>query len=141
MLASYLEVHTKALPDLVDEVRGLSLGASVPFNLLFAINLQSELLQLITPTHANTGCSDYHISSPTGQAWAHNEDGPKSSLTYMVNSTVAGDNYVAFTYPGQLAGWAWAVTGKDPPPPPITLLKHSHALLPQVAACALASTP
>jgi len=119
VLARYLTAHETAFPDLVEEVRGLAHGAKVPFNTLFAVNLQNELAHVANHSArrgATKGCSDYHLLKDGVQAWGHNEDGepdPAISETwYFITSTITPpggrtQSYTAFTYPGQLAGWAW----------------------------------
>lgn len=57
------------------------------------------------------GCTDFH--SPTAAAWAHNEDENELSnkTWYFVRQRVAEppSDFFAFTYPGQLAGWAYGM--------------------------------
>ncbi|GMI07463.1 hypothetical protein TrLO_g7606 [Triparma laevis f. longispina] len=101
LLSQYLDLHTSTFPHYISEISGLSTSSNTPFNLLFAINIQSELLLHLDNDYELTGCSDYHVRN----LWSHNEDGPPSSDTYMVKT----DQYIAFTYPGQLSGWAWSL--------------------------------
>ena len=118
-LLEYLGAHQRAFPDYVDELRGLASGSGVRFfPTLFALNLANELLPV-----ANTfqkGCSDFHIVRPSVQAWGHNEDGEpdpdQADTTYLVQANISKPGappevFFAFTYPGQLSGWAWGFNG------------------------------
>jgi len=81
---------------------------------LLVANLQSELLGLAPLVTRQVmlrpkSCTDYHAST----AWIHNEDeGTLNNATfYYVTQHIREppSNFVAFTYPGQLAGWAYGV--------------------------------
>ncbi|GMH95341.1 hypothetical protein TrST_g10733 [Triparma strigata] len=105
ILGQYLDLHLARFPQYVSEVRGLAKGSRVPFSLLFALNLQSELLLHIDPTTSVTGCTDIQLP-PLG--FGHNEDNPPSNNTYLLHSH-SPSSYLAFNYPGQLSGWAWSL--------------------------------
>ena len=130
VVARYLAVHEAAVPDLVDEVRGLAEGSGQPFARMFLLNALPELLFEATnatyaAAHGQKSCTDVHLAHGGGpgggpgghttgiQAWGHNEDGELSAKdgNFILTARIAGathsTHYTAFAYVGRLAGWAW----------------------------------
>ena len=84
----------------------------MPFQSLFALNIEFELISKsnLSTDGFRKGCSDFHLSQPTINAWGHNEDGDAADREngfYFVSSTVQNRSYFAFAYTGRLPGWAW----------------------------------
>ena len=119
-LSTYLAMHSRELPELLDEVRGIADGAGVPFYPdLFALNMDVEISSKFLPAtadaaHFSKGCSDVHLILPEHnvQGWGHNEDGELSDLNdfYFVTANISGFRYFSMAYAGRLAG-APATTG------------------------------
>ena len=63
LFQTYLELHRKVYPHLVDEINGTAVGAQVPFSALFALNIEFELMSKgnLTTNGFEKGCSDYHL--------------------------------------------------------------------------------
>ena len=108
----YLDLHSEVYPHLLEEIKGTAVGAKVSFQSLFALNIEFELISKgnLSTDGFRKGCSDFHLSQPTINAWGHNEDGDAADREngfYFVSSTVQNQSYFAFAYTGRLPGWAW----------------------------------
>eukprot|EP01062_Namystynia_karyoxenos_P063149 TRINITY_DN55972_c0_g1_i1.p2 TRINITY_DN55972_c0_g1~~TRINITY_DN55972_c0_g1_i1.p2 ORF type:complete len:417 (+),score=160.45 TRINITY_DN55972_c0_g1_i1:68-1252(+) len=101
-------------PLVFDELRGLAEGAGQPLDSVLTLNLMQELAALRPMDDAarrllQKGCTDLHVISSSAAAMGHNEDWTLAIDGYItvgrVNQTRS--EFLAFTYPGTLPGWAW----------------------------------
>jgi hypothetical protein len=114
-----------AIPEAIEEMRGIADGALQPFDRIWFLNthvefqtLQQQLNVTSAPLAERTAhCTDVFAASPAGRVWGHNEDGSRKDQnhTYVVTvNTTYGDglfdNYTSFAYAGSLGGGSFAVT-------------------------------
>jgi hypothetical protein len=85
----------------MEELRGISEGARVPFYKIFILNLKEEFKKS-SLEEPSLHCTD--IILPPLRAVLHNEDGDLSDLnrTAFVVARLRGDWWVGYTYVGDL---------------------------------------
>lgn len=104
----------KRYPQLIQEIHGLASGSGRTVDEIFLLNALDELTTYIGVNGPPEHCTDVLTNSLT-PSWGHNEDGDvyDRQTTYFTNVTVldgAGniaEMFVAFTYPGTVAGDAY----------------------------------
>ncbi|MBN2135525.1 MAG: twin-arginine translocation signal domain-containing protein [Acidobacteria bacterium] len=107
-------IAEEKFPYIVREMRGIAKGAGLDFEQIALMNLSTEISAMIERTKKaegdeNPGCSTFHLKNQKYQFIMHNEDGHDASadLMYMLHAKLAsGTSYIAFMYPGMLAGVA-----------------------------------
>ena len=102
------QTHKEKYPLYFAEIEGMASGASLRSEELFAMNLKQEITMLINSTDPNEQCSDYSLSNTI----CHNEDSEKSDVgkTGLLNVTFGGNNFIAYTYLGDLPSGAFGFT-------------------------------
>jgi len=101
--------HSDAFPLYTQELRDMALGAGLEFQDLAVYSFKNELLAVYgaqTPDIQENECSDVLVHDVLTRLHGHNEDGEKelSNFSYLVKT----DDFEAMTYPGTLAGGAFA---------------------------------
>ncbi|KAG1684468.1 hypothetical protein GQR58_009408 [Nymphon striatum] len=112
------------VPQYMEELRGISQGASTPFHKLFLANVDEDYSGIMkyagqkessSLDSVSKGCSTILINKPNQRLICHNEDGhiDKFGRCYMVDATLYRNNkkeniieerFIAYCYPGYLAG-------------------------------------
>ncbi|XP_041349642.1 uncharacterized protein LOC121368944 [Gigantopelta aegis] len=101
-------------PQYVDEIKGTALGVGLPFERLFLLNMERDIVN----GHArviqedNTGCSTVLVNTPDVKLMGHNEDGNPTVRDHGYMLSVAIENeagrvdeqFVGMCYPGKLPG-------------------------------------
>lgn len=109
-LAQHLQIQAEThYPHLMEELRGMSRGAEIPFQDLFLLNIHAEMsAKLASETRAEIpGCSTIYWNSRNRKLLFHNEDGHQAyrDLMFMVKATLpSGVTVLTLTYPGFLMG-------------------------------------
>lgn len=102
-----LATHQRLVPELLEELRGISSGSGVEFRLLLGVSLQEELgycnasARRKGPDH----CSDYMLCNSQHCFDVHNEDGDLPDRKLFVAQVQLGAlNFTAVNYAGDLLG-------------------------------------
>jgi len=118
---AFLNTHFDTFPDYIDELKGISDGSGVPFDLIFIQNIAEEFNYYVPAEgyppqeHQTLHCSDYVVYSGNTFVNAHNEDYSNWSLndTVMVTAVFRDANsnvdyaFIAYTYAGDLPSGAF----------------------------------
>ncbi|XP_050418440.1 beta-alanyl-dopamine/carcinine hydrolase [Patella vulgata] len=117
----FLKATEDSYPQYCRELRGISDGSGVPFEMLFLLNISPEVRRHLereaTPKVEADGCSDIFLNSPNLKLLVHNEDCSPlvKQYGYMLNTKIddveGKERFMAFCYPGILPGPAFAVNG------------------------------
>jgi len=97
-------------PQYVDELRGVSAGSGVDVDLIWVLNLITEL-EALHGAGQSGHCTDIFAAGPGNFTHGHNEDwpGPVMGLAYFVKYTAAAgadfNSCAGFVYPGTILGW------------------------------------
>jgi hypothetical protein len=110
-------------PELIEELYGMTSGCNLSFAEVFFLNTMTEIESLqgeLIPQGVRTvvgHCTDVFASGegPSRSVWGHNEDSGAHdcNVTYLVNATIIDssgavlERFVAYTYPGSVAGRAF----------------------------------
>eukprot|EP00058_Branchiostoma_floridae_P018824 XP_002604313.1 hypothetical protein BRAFLDRAFT_125264 [Branchiostoma floridae] len=122
----YLRAAKSAYPHYVEEIVGMSEGSGLPFQHLFLMHCQSEMVLMFTddckPVTEIEGCTTVFLNVQNGpRVMVHNEDGDSlvKDLGYVVvanidpyelpnGDIIPAESFTAFCYPGLLAGNAYS---------------------------------
>ncbi len=116
----FVDAARKHTPRALAELEGWAEGSGLPFEDLMALNLKSEMSELIhqktreTPPagEQHPGCSTIILSTPERLVHLHNEDGHDAYADLMFMLLVKPDEgvpYLTLSYPGILPGNAPAL--------------------------------
>lgn len=109
-LAQLLQIQAEThYPHLMEELRGMSNGAEIPFNDLFLLNIHAEISarMAVSSKTESPGCSSIYWQADGQKLLFHNEDGHQAyqGLMFMVKATLpSGVTVLTLTYPGFLMG-------------------------------------
>ncbi|XP_067651873.1 beta-alanyl-dopamine/carcinine hydrolase-like [Haliotis asinina] len=119
---TYLNMAETYFPQYVEELRGIAVGAKLPFKQVFTNHIWDELSTLIGAKQEKS-CTDVYVNDNpaalTGKpqfGLGHNEDGSPRAKTraYILNAIIVDnvtgtvkENFTSFTYPGELSGDAY----------------------------------
>lgn len=91
-------------PQYVDEIRGMSEGSGIDFNLMFSMSMKSELSAF---EKENPGCSTVFYKDTQNSWLFHNEDGDATyyDQMYVLRATPpSGVSFTTLVYPGFIPG-------------------------------------
>lgn len=94
----------KYFPQYIRELRGVADGCELPFEIIWAMNINSEILSY---NFENPGCSTVYYADDKRQWLFHNEDGSSAYYGKMFVLTAHlpnGTSFTAMMYPGLLPG-------------------------------------
>lgn len=113
----FYAAHDEAFPLYMEEIRGIAVGAGLPFKHVFVMNLILEFSSVAALNPSNSyerssvdGCSDYMLCNAKTCVLGHNEDNDATSLnhTIMISASFGpGKNFTGFTYAGDLTTGAF----------------------------------
>jgi len=102
------DMADKHFPHLVQELRGMSDGANIPFEDLFLLNVKAEIGARMKQVKTGTpGCSTIYLIQNTQCLICHNEDGTSAydGSMFMVKATPpSGVSFIVLVYPGTFCG-------------------------------------
>ena len=109
ILAEFEKRHEEKYPELLDELRGLAVGAQVSYRSTLVLNLLQELTYFSNNTWTSMDssfiqCSDFLVLNQDHALVGHNEDSSAidRNLTYLLTVHLPSYSFVAYTYAGQL---------------------------------------
>lgn len=104
----FIPAVKQKFPELLQEVRGMADGASVPFAHLFAINCEEELLDYFIPH-----CTSVAVQTKSGDLLiGHNEDWLQSynqNGLVVVRGQIGKESFLALSFMAQLVGTSCAL--------------------------------
>ena len=99
-----LEISQKHFPNVIEEIKGISDGAGIHFDHIWAMNIKSELGAV---KKEPPGCSSIFVKDDKNMWLFHNEDGHTAYKDIMFTIKVippSGVSYISMVYPGIITG-------------------------------------
>ncbi len=108
------KITEKKFPELIEELKGMSEGANIPFETILKFNIKELIPRKINKHPIDEDCTTLTLKNENNTIIAHNEDGNRHADLFIYKGTLpSGIKVLGTGYPGQLIGFATTITSNE----------------------------